>query len=64
MEYQAEREALLLTAVGAVFRVEIFRRHTEHVVTLDANTMQSGLPGGRRFVLWGLSLRVSGFRHE
>jgi len=48
-------------AAGALFGVKILRRNTEHVVTLDANTMQDRLPRRRGFVFRGMGLRLSWF---
>jgi hypothetical protein len=47
-----------LMAVRALLGVEIFRRHAEHIVTLDAHPVQNRLPRLRRLVLGRLDLRV------
>ena len=52
---------LAFVAVGALLGVKIFRRNAEHIVTLNANTMEHGLPRRRRFVFRGVGLWLSGF---
>jgi hypothetical protein len=54
---EARRENLTFMAVGALFGVKILRRYAEHVVTLDANPMQYGLPRLRGFVFRSVGLR-------
>ncbi len=53
---------LALVAVGALFRVKIFGRHAEHVVTLYANTVKSRLSRRRSFLLWNMRLWLGRFR--
>jgi hypothetical protein len=48
-------------ATGALFRVKILRRDAEHVVTLNANTMENRLPWCGGFVFRGMGLGLSGF---
>ena len=48
-------------AIGALLGVKILRRNTEHVVTLDANTMKDRLPWRRSFVFRGMGLGPSRF---
>ena len=52
-------------AIGALFRVKIFRRNAEHIVTLDANAVEHWLPRRRSFLFRGMSLRWARFSsHE
>jgi hypothetical protein len=48
-------------AIRALLRVKILRRNAEHIVTLNANTMQHRLPRRRRIVFRGMGLGLSGF---
>ena len=53
-------------AGGTLLGVKISRRDTKHVVTLNANAMQHGLPGRGslvrgRLVFWGWCLGLSAF---
>lgn len=57
MKFEARSPSLALVAVGALLGVEIFRRNTKHVVTLDANAMQNGLPRRRSFQFVSMRLR-------
>ena len=47
---------LTLMTVRALLGVKIFRRDAKHVVTLDAHTMERGLPWCRSFMLRGMGL--------
>lgn len=59
--YNGETVQSALMAIGALFGVEIFRRNSEHVVTLDAYPVQNRLPRLRRLVFGGLGLRLGRF---
>ena len=59
---RAGRGNLALMAIGALLRVKIFRRHAEHIVTLDTNAVQDWLPRRRSFLFWGMSLCLGRFR--
>jgi hypothetical protein len=48
-------------AIGALFGVKLFRRNAEHVVTLDANTMQNRLTWRRSFQFRSMRLRLGSF---
>jgi hypothetical protein len=47
--------------IWALLGVEIFRRNTEHVVTLNANAMKSRLSRRRSLMFWSGSLGLRGF---
>ena len=52
-------------AIGALFGVKLLRRNAEHIVTLDANTMENRLSWRRSFQFRSMRLRRGSFiSHE
>jgi hypothetical protein len=61
MKIEQEENRLALVAIGALLGVEIFRRNTEHVVTLNANAMKSRLSRRRSLMFCSVRLGLRGF---
>jgi hypothetical protein len=65
MRNERSGKGLTLVAIGALLGVKIFRQNTEHIVTLDAHTVENWLPRRRSFLFRGMSLRRIGLgRHK
>jgi len=56
MGNERSSKGLALVATGALLGVKIFRQNTEHIVTLDANTVENWLSRRRSFLLRGMTL--------
>jgi hypothetical protein len=56
MRIERSCEDLTLMTIGALLGVKIFRQNAEHIVTLDANTVEHWLSRRRSFLLRGMNL--------
>jgi hypothetical protein len=60
MRNERSGKDLTLVAIGALLGVKIFRQNTEHIVTLNAHTVENWLPRRRSFLFRGMTLRWIG----